>query len=143
MDSTVTVVGNLTRDPELRFTQGGRAVANFGVACNRRYQLNGEWQEETSFFNVVAWAQLAENLAASCTKGMRVLVSGRLQQRTYEGQGGETRSVVEIVADEVGPSLRFATAQVEKIHRSDDGAGAPRAQHQQPDVAFGDAEEPF
>ena len=112
-DNTVTLVGNLTRDPELRFTQGGRAVASFGIAVNRRYQVNGEWQEQTSFFNVVAWGQLGENAAASLTKGARIIVSGRLEQREYQTQQGEKRTVVEINADEVGPSLRFATAQVE------------------------------
>ena len=113
-DNTVTLVGNLTRDPELRFTQGGRAVASFGIAVNRRYQVNGEWQEQTSFFNVVAWGQLGENAAASLTKGARIIVSGRLEQREYQTQQGEKRTVVEINADEVGPSLRFATAQVER-----------------------------
>jgi len=87
-DNTVTLVGNITRDPELRFTQGGRAVASFGIAVNRRYQVNGEWQEQTSFFNVVAWGQLGENAAASLTKGARVIVNGRLEQREYQTQQG-------------------------------------------------------
>ena len=77
-DSTVTIVGNLTRDPELRFTAGGKGVASFGVAVSRRFQQNGEWQEKTSFFNVTAWDTLGENIAASLTKGSRVLVTGRL-----------------------------------------------------------------
>lgn len=118
-DSTVTVTGTLTRDPELRFTQGGRGVATLGVAVNYRYQRNNEWVEEASFFNVTAWSTLGENAAASLTKGMRVIVTGRLQQRSYETQSGEKRSVVEIIADEIGPSLRWATAQVEKTQRSD------------------------
>ncbi len=92
-DSTVTIVGNLTRDPELRFTAGGKGVASFGVAVNRRYQVNGEWQEKTSFFNVTAWDQLGENAAASLTKGARIIVSGRLEQREYETKEGEKRSV--------------------------------------------------
>ena len=125
-DNTVTLVGNLTRDPELRFTQGGRAVASFGIAVNRRYQVNGEWQEQTSFFNVVAWGQLGENAAASLTKGARIIVSGRLEQREYQTQQGEKRTVVEINADEVGPSLRFATAQVERTS-SGGGAGGGNA----------------
>ena len=83
-DSTVTIVGNLTRDPELRFTAGGKGVASFGVAVNRRYQVNGEWQEKVSFFNVTAWDQLGENAAASLTKGARIIVTGRLEQREYE-----------------------------------------------------------
>jgi single-strand DNA-binding protein len=123
-DNSVTVVGNITRDPELRFTTGGRAVASFGIAVNRRYQVNNEWQEQTSFFDVVAWAQLGENAASSLNKGARIIVNGRLQQRTYETQNGEKRSVVEIVADEIGPSLRWATAQVERTdRRSGDGGG--------------------
>src|SRR6185436_15196821 len=122
-DSTVTIVGTLTRDPELRFTQGGRGVATLGVAVNYRYQRNNEWVEEASFFNVTAWGSLGENAAASLNKGMRVIVTGRLQQRSYETQQGEKRSVVEIIADEIGPSLRWATAQVEKTQRSDSQGG--------------------
>jgi single-strand DNA-binding protein len=123
-DNTITVVGNITRDPELRFTTGGRAVASFGIAVNRRYQVNNEWQEQTSFFDVVAWAQLGENAAASLNKGARVIVNGRLEQRSWETQDGEKRSKVEIVADEIGPSLRWATAQVERTDRS--GGGGDR-----------------
>jgi single stranded DNA-binding protein len=94
-DSTVTIVGNLTRDPELRFTAGGKGVASFGVAVNRRYQVNGEWQEKVSFFNVTAWDTLGENAAASLTKGTRIMVTGRLEQREYETTAGEKRNVVE------------------------------------------------
>lgn len=124
-DNTVTLVGNLTRDPELRFTTGGRGVASFGLAVSRRYQQNGEWQEQTSYFNIVAWGQMGENAAATLTKGMRVVVTGRLEQREYETQQGEKRNVVEIVADEIGPSLRWATATVERTQRasSDGGQG--------------------
>jgi single-strand DNA-binding protein len=121
-DSTATIVGNLTRDPELRFTQGGRAVCTLGLAVSRRYQVNNEWQEQTSFFNVVAWGQLGENAASSLTKGTRVLVTGRLEQRSYETQNGEKRNAVEIVADEIGPSLRWASAQVDRNDRRDGGA---------------------
>jgi single-strand DNA-binding protein len=123
-DSTVTIVGNLTRDPELRFTTGGRGMASFGVAVNRRYQVNGEWQEQVSFFNVTAWGTLGENLSASLTKGSRVIVTGRLEQRSYETKEGEKRSVVEIVADEMGPSLRWARCEVERITRDDHNAPA-------------------
>jgi single-strand DNA-binding protein len=123
-DNTVTLVGNITRDPELRFTQGGRAVASFGIAVNRRYQVNGEWQEQTSFFNVVAWGQLGENAAASLTKGARVIVNGRLEQREYQTQQGEKRTVIEVNADEVAPSLRYATAQVERTSSGGTGGGA-------------------
>ena len=158
-DSTVTITGTLTRDPELRFTTGGRGVATLGVAVNYRYQKNNEWVEEASFFNVTAWATLGENAAASLSKGMRVIVTGRLQQRSYETQQGEKRSVVEIVADEIGPSLRWATAQVEKVARSDAGGGqgggyqgggnssgtsggSSGAARNAPDPVYGD-EEPF
>jgi single-strand DNA-binding protein len=122
-DSTVTLVGNLTRDPELRFTQGGRAIATLGMAVSRRYQVNNEWQEQTSFFNVVAWGQLGENAASTLQKGTRVLVTGRLEQRSYETQDGEKRSVVEVVADEIGPSLRWATATIDRNDRRDAPAG--------------------
>jgi len=119
-DSTVTIVGNITRDPELRYTNTGRGMANFGVAVNRRWQNrnSGEWEEQVSFFNITAWGDLGENVAASCPKGTRVVVTGRLEQRSYETQQGEKRSVVEIVADEVGPSLRWAQATVVKNERT-------------------------
>jgi single-strand DNA-binding protein len=122
-DNTVTVTGTLTRDPELRFTQGAQGVATIGIAVNRRYQRNNEWVEDTSFFNVTAWGSLAENAAASLAKGVRVIVTGRLQQRSYETQQGEKRNVVEIVADEIGPSLRWATAQIERTQRTDSQGG--------------------
>lgn len=123
-DSTVTITGNLTRDPELRFTTGGRALASFGVAVSRRYQVNNEWQEQTSFFNVTAWGTLAENCSASLAKGARVIVTGRLEQRSYETKEGEKRSAVDIIADEIGPSLRWARAEVERITR-DSNSPAP------------------
>lgn len=116
-ENTVTLVGNLTRDPELRFTTGGRGVASFGLAVNRRYQQNGEWQDQTSYFNIVAWGQMGENAAATLTKGMRVMVTGRLEQREYTTREGDKRSTIEINADEIGPSLRWATAQVERTAR--------------------------
>jgi len=122
-DNSITLVGNLTRDPELRFTTGGRGVASFGIAVGRRYQVNGEWQEQTSYFNIVAWGQLGENAAASLTKGMRVVVSGRLEQREYQNREGEKRTAIEINADEVGPSLRWATASIERNPRSEGGNG--------------------
>lgn len=148
-DSTVTLVGNLTRDPELRFTTGGRGTASFGLAVSRRYQVNNEWQEQTSFFNVVAWGTLAENAAASLNKGHRVIVTGRLEQRSYDDKEGQKRTIVEIVADEIGPSMRWARAEIEKIGRdggnsgggggfSGGNSGGGRA----PDPVYGD-EEPF
>jgi single-strand DNA-binding protein len=122
-DSTITVVGNLTKDPEIRYTSGGRGQASFGIAVSRRYQVNGEWQEQTSFFNVVAWGTLAENAAASLTKGTRVVVTGRLEQRSYETKEGEKRSVVEVIADEIGPSLRWARADIERVAAGTGGGG--------------------
>ncbi len=153
-DNTVTLVGNLTKDPELRYTTGGRGVASFGIAVNRRYMVNNEWQEQVSFFNVVAWADLGENAAASLHKGNRVVVTGRLEQRSYETREGEKRNITEVIADDLGPSLRWAQAQVERISRdSADGggyssgggnsgggnSGAPKAA---PDPVYGE-EEPF
>jgi single-strand DNA-binding protein len=122
-DNSITLVGNLTRDPELRFTTGGRGVASFGIAVSRRYQVNGEWQEQTSYFNIVAWGQLGENAASSLTKGMRVVVSGRLEQREYQNREGEKRTAIEINADEIGPSLRWATASIERNPRTDGNGG--------------------
>jgi len=150
-DNTITIVGNLTRDPELRFTQTGRGVASFGIAVNRRYQVNGEWQEQTSFFNVVAWSTLGENAAASLNKGDRIIVFGRLEQRSWETNDGEKRSVVEVIADEIGPSVRWATATVERTTRSssnspDGGSGASSGagaggSDRAPDSSYG--EDPF
>jgi single-strand DNA-binding protein len=117
--NTVTVTGNLTRDPELRFTPSGQATASFAVAVNRSWQnrQTQEWNEVTSYFDVVCWAQLAENAAQSLTRGTRVIVTGRLDQRSWENQEGERRSKIEIVADEVAPSLRWATAAITKNER--------------------------
>jgi len=94
--NTVTVVGNVTRDPELRYTPSGASVVNFGVAWNRRYERNGQQIEDVSFFDITCWSNLADNVAASITKGTRVIVTGRLDQRSWEGQNGEKRSKVEI-----------------------------------------------
>ncbi len=119
-ENQVTIVGNLTDDPELRYTPNGAAVANFRVAVSRRGKdESGQWKDlDTSFFRVSAWRSLGENVAESLTRGSRVLVSGRLRSRSWETPEGETRSTVEIEADEVGPSLRWATAKVEKTQRS-------------------------
>jgi single-strand DNA-binding protein len=126
-DNAITVVGNITREPELRFTQGGQAVTTFSMAVNRRWTQNGEQKESVSYFDVKAWGQLGENVASSLTKGARAIVSGRLEQRSYETNNGEKRSAVEIVADEVGPSLRWATASLERNARSGGDAGASMA----------------
>ncbi len=121
-NNTVTVVGNVTRDPELRFTPSGAAVANFGLAWNRKGQND---EEVVSFFDVTCWSGLAENVAESITKGSRVVVYGRLDQRSWENQDGERRSKVEIVADDVAPSLRWATVEITRIEfRGGDGGGA-------------------
>src|ERR1700690_2352970 len=125
--NTITISGNMTRDPEMRYTPSGVSKVSFGVAVNRswRNQQTQEWDEQTSFFNVVAWRQLAENVGAALSKGSRVVVSGRLEQRSWETEQGEKRSIVEIVADDVAPSLRFATAEVHKVERSGPGHGGP------------------
>ena len=119
-DNTITVVGNVTRDPELRFTQGGMAVANFGVAWNKRKQ---DGEEEVSFFNVSCFRQLAENVAESITKGSRVVVYGMLQQRSWDTPDGDRRSTVEIIADDVAPSLKWASAEIRKNEFRGDGGG--------------------
>ena len=118
-DNAIIVVGNLTDDPELRFTPQGVAVANFRIAVSRRVKdEGGNWKDgDTSFFKVNCWRQLAENVAESLTRGSRTMVAGRLRMRQWETQEGEKRSVVEIEADEVGPSLKWATAKVEKTSR--------------------------
>ena len=124
-DNSVTLVGNVTREPELRYTAAGQAMAKFGLAVNRRWQnrQTNAWEESTSFFDVVAWREMAENVGESITKGARVIVTGRMEQRSYENQAGERRSAVELVADEIGPSLRWATAKVVRNERRSDGDG--------------------
>jgi len=124
----VTLIGNLVDEPELRFTAAGAAYAKVRFAVSRRYQRNGEWQEETSFFGGTLWREAAENAAESLQKGMRVIVVGSLEQRNWETAEGEKRSVVEIRIDEIGPSLRWATASVTRSPRADSFAsdGGPR-----------------
>jgi single-strand DNA-binding protein len=158
--NSVTLVGNITRDPELRFTPSGQATASFGLAVNRRWQnrQTQEWEEATSFFDVVCWREMAENVSETLTRGARVIVTGRLEQRSWETAEGDKRSKIEVVADELGPSLRWATAQVvknEKRGPSDGGPGggggrgaAPRPAAESGAQAAGEAfasydEEPF
>ncbi|MEI6404220.1 MAG: single-stranded DNA-binding protein [Actinomycetes bacterium] len=129
-DVVVTVVGNLTTDPELRFTPNGAAVASFTVASTTRVldRTSNEWKDgDTMFLRCSVWRQYAENVAESLTKGTRVIVTGRLKQRSYETKEGEKRSVVELDVDEVGPALKNATAKVTRAARSEGGstAGAP------------------
>lgn len=125
-DTTITVIGNLTDDPELRFTPSGAAVAKFRVASTPRImdRQTGEWKDgEPLFLSCTVWRQAAENVAESLQRGARVIVSGRLKQRSYETREGEKRTVIELEVDEIGPSLRYATAKVQKMSRSGGGGG--------------------
>ncbi|MGH4016316.1 MAG: single-stranded DNA-binding protein [Pseudonocardiaceae bacterium] len=125
-ETVITVVGNLTADPELRFTPSGAAVANFTVASTPRIfdRQTNDWKDgEALFLRCNIWRQAAENTAESLTRGMRVIVSGRLRQRSYETREGEKRTVVELEVDEVGPSLRYATAKVNKVSRQGGASG--------------------
>ena len=125
-ETPITVVGNLTADPELRFTPSGAAVANFTVASTPRTfdRQTNEWKDqETLFLNCSVWRQAAENAAESLQRGMRVIVQGRLKARSYETREGEKRTVFEIDVEEVGPSLKMATAKVQKTSRSGGGQG--------------------
>ena len=125
-ETTITVVGNLTADPELRFTPSGAAVASFTVASTPRTfdKASGEWKDgDALFMRCSIWRQAAENVAESLTRGARVVVTGRLKQRSFETREGEKRTVVEMDVDEVGPSLKYATAKVTRAARSEGGGG--------------------
>ena len=125
-DTTITIVGNLVDDPELRFTPSGAAVAKFRIASTPRFldKQTNEWKDgESLFLSCNVWRQAAENVAESLQRGMRVIVQGRLKQRSYETKEGEKRTVYEIEVDEVGPSLRNATAKVNKTQRGGGGGG--------------------
>jgi single-strand DNA-binding protein len=125
-DVTITVVGNLTDDPELRFTPSGAAVANFRVASTPRMldRATNEWKDgEPLFLACNIWRQAAENVAESLQRGARVIVTGRLRQRSYETREGEKRTVMELEVDEIGPSLRYATAKVQRMQRTSGGGG--------------------
>ena len=125
-DTTLTIIGNLTNDPELRFTPSGAAVANFTVASTPRMfdRQSNEWKDgETLFMRCSVWRDAAENVAESLQRGSRVIVTGRLKSRSYETKEGEKRTVVELEVDEVGPSLRYATAKVTKANRGEGGGG--------------------
>jgi single-strand DNA-binding protein len=119
MSNSTTLSGNLTRDPEIRYTRDGQANATFGLAVNRRWQPRGsnEWEEATSFFDVICWRDLAENVALSLGKGARVIVTGRLEQHSWSNDNDERRSRVEVTAEEVGASLRFATVEISRTER--------------------------
>ncbi|MFL6099285.1 MAG: single-stranded DNA-binding protein [Actinomycetales bacterium] len=125
-DTIITVVGNLTGDPELRFTPSGAAVANFTVASTPRAfdRQSNEWKDqETLFMRCSVWREAAENIAESLQRGNRVIVTGRLKSRSYETKEGEKRTVLELEVDEVGPSLRYATAKINRTQRSGGGGG--------------------
>jgi single-strand DNA-binding protein len=125
-DTVITVIGNLTSDPELRFTPSGAAVANFTVASTPRTvdRASGEWKDgEALFLRCNIWRQAAENVAESLTRGARVVVQGRLKQRSFETKEGEKRTVFELEVDEIGPSLRYATAKVNKVSRGSGSGG--------------------
>jgi single-strand DNA-binding protein len=127
-DNGLTIVGNLTRDPELRFTPNGVAVANFGVAVNDRKKVGDNWEDDTSFFDVTCWQELAENVSETLGKGNRVIVNGKLKQRSWQTDEGDKRSKVEIIADAVGPDLRWATAAVTRTEKKGDGNGQSNRQ---------------
>lgn len=152
-DNYVQIIGNVTRDPELRFTNSGVAVCSFGVAWTprRRNPQTGEWEDgEVSFFNCSAWRDLGENIAASIHKGTRVIVTGQVRARDWEDREGNKRTSIDITVDECAPSLRWAQAQIERTSRSSGGdfggasagGNAGGAPQQQPDPVYGD-EEPF
>lgn len=134
MTNSITAVGNLTRDPELRFTQSGQAICNFSVASSRRFKKGDDWEEQTTFFNCTAWAELGENVAASLTKGSRVIVSGRMDQRSYETKDGDKRTVMDLTCDAVGAELRFAQVTVERTQRTtrEDRGGQQSMDDQEP-----------
>ena len=120
-ETILTIIGTMTADPELRFTPSGVAVANFTVASNPRvfHQPTGQWRDgDPLFLRCQLWREPAENIAESLAKGTRVIATGRLQQRSYEDRHGENRTVIELLVDEIGPSLKWATAKIEKRTRS-------------------------
>ena len=125
-DNTITVVGNVTRDPELKFLNSGQAALRLAVAVSRRWQnrQTQEWEEKTSFFDVSAYGPMAENAASTLAKGARVVVTGRMEQRSWETESGEKRNAFEIVADEIAPSLRWATAVVTRTPRAEGGSSS-------------------
>lgn len=124
-ETIITVVGNLTGDPELRFTPSGSAVANFTIASTPRTFKDGEWKDgETLFLRASVWKEAAENVAETLTKGTRVVAQGRLKMRSYEDKNQEKRTVTELEVDEIGPSLRYASAKVTRTNRTDNNTGS-------------------
>jgi single-strand DNA-binding protein len=148
-DNTITITGNLTRDPELKFLNSGQATVKLGVAVSRRWQnrQTQEWEERTSYFDVVAYGTIAENAANSLTKGTRVVVTGQLEQRSWETEQGEKRYAWELRADEIGPSLRWATATVTRTPRPEGGnfqaSSRPSSPRTTEPASYAFDEEPF
>ncbi|UPL13034.1 single-stranded DNA-binding protein [Microbacterium galbinum] len=134
-ETVITVVGNLTADPELRYTQNGLPVANFTIASTPRSMKDGEWKDgDPLFLRASVWREFAEHVAGTLAKGMRVIAQGRLRQRSYQDREGNQRTAIELEVDEIGPSLRYATAQVTRAARTDGqrpAASAPAEQEQQ------------
>jgi len=139
-DTIITVVGNLTADPELRYTQSGLAVANFTIASTPRTfdRAANEWKDgEALFLRASVWREFAEHVASTLTKGSRVIAQGRLKQRSYETKEGEKRTSIELDIDEIGPSLRYATAQITRTSSGGAGGGAPRGNAAATDEPWG------
>jgi single-strand DNA-binding protein len=147
-DNTITVVGNVTRDPELKFLNSGQAAIRLSIAVNRRWQnrQTQEWEERVSYFEVTGYGSMAENAANSLQKGARVVVTGRLEQRSWETENGDKRSIVEINADEIAPSLRWATAVITRTPRAEgssfQSSDRPAARPNEP-TTYAFDEEPF
>lgn len=141
-DNVVTITGNVTRDPELKYVASGTALCTLGLACGHRYMKDNEWVEDPGFYDVTIWAELAENVAASVGKGARVTVTGRLSYRQWETEDGQRRSKVDIVASDVAASLRWATVDITRVTGGPGGGryddGAP-----EPEYAPDDGTEPF
>ncbi|MBM3700526.1 MAG: single-stranded DNA-binding protein [Actinobacteria bacterium] len=143
--NNITIVGNLTRDPELRFTSNGTPVASFGIAVNKRFQnkSTGEWESEADFFNVSAWFKLAENCAESLGKGDRVLINGRLAQDSWDDKDGQKRTNFKIIANVIAPSLEFAVCRIEKNPRMDTGINQDNQAASDGDLDFTNDDIPF
>jgi single-strand DNA-binding protein len=142
MSNTIIVTGNLSRSPELRFSTQGTAIASFGVADNRSWKQGDEWKEEVTFWNVVAFKELAENACASLSKGSRVVIEGRVTINKWTDRDGNERQTPEIVANEIGAALRYATATIEKTERTSPGNSGGGGGNGGADPVYGD-EEPF
>jgi single-strand DNA-binding protein len=140
--SNVTIFGNLTGDPELRFMESGSGKINFSMAVDRSWKVGDEWKNEVSFFNVIAWDPLASEASRVLSKGVRVMVTGRLQQRSYE-KDGEKRSVVEVVADEIAVSVRAIESFERKVREEREGSGASSRPASQPKNKPAPTDEPF